>query len=203
MGSAHGSGCPPCHAGVPAIPAFPEGPAAPGVASPLAEAPHGEGVPRLLSRPSAGGMLAWPPGCGSQRRPIPSGPRERCLLRRGVLVLWQRRGWSQGSANKASIPGAGGSALGAAFPAGCSSPVHRPPRPGAGSQLPALCLPCWQHVRGCSPLQSPCPGRLRHGWVRLSRGAWLPPAQRLHVSLAMLGTPLPPRARAREQTQEV
>lgn len=57
--------------------------------------------------PAAGGRwLAQPPGCGSQgsraRR-----PRERGLLRAGVWGLWQRRGWSQGSGNKASIPGAG------------------------------------------------------------------------------------------------
>lgn len=126
-----------------------KGPEALGVALPLAKARHGEGVPRLLSRPSAGGLLAQPPGCRSQGRPIPSGLRERCLLRRGVLVLWQRHGWSQGSVNKASIPGAGAQPwgwLGAAFPAGPSSPVCWDPG--------ALCLPLWPHVVVVTPCKA-------------------------------------------------
>lgn len=185
---------PPHRTGVPDIPVLPEGPVAPRVASPLAKVPHGKGVPRLFSRPSAGGLLARPPGCRSQGRPMAWGPRERCLLRRGVLFLWQRRRWSQGSANKVSIRGVraqplAGGEPGTGFPAGRSSPVRW--LSDAGSRLPDLCLPCWRHVRGC---KTPCKAHALRGCFGIAGSSMpevpgLPPAQRLRVSLAMPGTP--------------
>lgn len=67
-----------------------------------------------------------------------------------------------------------GSALGGGGTGDCSSPVRW--LPDAGSRLPALCLPCWKHVRGCNPLQSPCPGRrLWRSWVQHAGGARPPP----------------------------
>lgn len=86
-----------------------------------------------------------------------------------------------------------GSALGwgepgTTFPAGRSSPVRW--LSDAGSRLPDLCLPCWRHVRGCKPLQSPCPSRrLWHSWVQHAGGARPPPCPKAPRVLGHARTP--------------